>query len=289
MYDRIGWSAQPQVRVLPTPNGAFRAIRHLGSNAKGTVIASSLADNNRWDALLVNRAGEGRLEIRSGGRTHMNWQHRELIAFIPSGMDTQFEFNANTQALQFYLPPGTLQGASEAHRGTELPPILGERNRRVAWLMGLVEHELRAPSFGTSLLVDGLIGAIAQTLVSTFAGAAPGPEDRITLTRAKLDRVIDYIEAHIAEPIALNDLAGVAGLSTYHFARVFKASTGDTPYQFLRRRRIALATRLLAEGMVPLAEVARSCGFANQAHFTAAFTRETGLSPGRYRRLARSG
>lgn len=289
MYDRIGWSAPPQVRLLESPLPHVRAIRHLGVATPGTVVATSQVDSERWDALLVNRGGEGWLEIRAGGRTNRGWQHREMIAFIPDGLDTHLEFPADSQALQLYVRPGILQGARDGRPGAGLRPILGERDRRVAWLMGLIEQELRSPGFGSSLLVEGLVGAISETLVATFVGREDEARDRITLTRAKLERVTDYIESRIAEAICLDDLAGVAGLSVYHFARMFKAATGDTPYQFLRRRRIALANRLLGEGAIPIAEVALRCGFANQAHFTAAFTRETGLSPGRYRRLARSG
>jgi AraC family transcriptional regulator len=65
---------------------------------------------------------------------------------------------------------------------------------------------------------------------------------------------------------------------------VFKLATGETPYHYLRTRRLERARMLLADDTMPLAELALECGFANQAHFTAAFSREVGISPGRYRR-----
>jgi AraC family transcriptional regulator len=109
--------------------------------------------------------------------------------------------------------------------------------------------------------------------------------DRIYLSPPKLKRVLDFIETHLHANVGLDDLAQAAGLSANHFLRVFKLATGETPYHYLRARRLEKACSLLAENDMPLAELALECGFANQAHFTAAFSREVGISPGRYRRL----
>lgn len=113
------------------------------------------------------------------------------------------------------------------------------------------------------------------------------PPDRIYLSPPKLRRVIDFVEANLHERIGLDDLAQAAGLSPNHFLRVFKLATGDTPYHFLRARRLERARQLLAANTLTLAQLALECGFANQAHFTAAFSREIGISPGRYRRAVR--
>lgn len=114
------------------------------------------------------------------------------------------------------------------------------------------------------------------------------PAKRIYLSPPKLKRVIDFIEANLQESIGLDDLARAAGLSANHFLRVFKLATGETPYHFLRARRLERARQMLADDAMPLAELALECGFANQAHFTAAFSREVGISPGRYRRAVRA-
>jgi len=116
---------------------------------------------------------------------------------------------------------------------------------------------------------------------------ATEPTERIYLSPPKLKRVIDFIEANLQESIGLDDLARAAGLSANHFLRVFKLATGETPYHYLRARRLERARQLLADNAMPLAELALECGFANQAHFTAAFSREVGISPGRYRRAVR--
>lgn len=120
--------------------------------------------------------------------------------------------------------------------------------------------------------------------ISNDAALPRQSADRIYLSPPKLNRVIDFIETNLHDSIGLDDLAARAGLSVNHFLRVFKLATGVTPYNFVRRRRLERARKLLADDTMPLAQLALECGFANQAHFTAAFSREIGIPPGRYRR-----
>jgi AraC family transcriptional regulator len=99
-----------------------------------------------------------------------------------------------------------------------------------------------------------------------------------------LAKVMDFIEATLDREIHLTDLATIAGLSPFHFSRVFKLETGETPYHFVGQRRLERARLMLLGSDMPLAELALSCGFASQSHFTAAFSKAMGVSPGRYRR-----
>jgi AraC family transcriptional regulator len=96
-------------------------------------------------------------------------------------------------------------------------------------------------------------------------------------------RVIDYIQAHLGEATSLRRLAELAGLSPYHFARLFKRSTGRAPHQYVVWQRIERAKRLLAAGSLPLVQVAFRLGFPSQAHFTTVFRKHVGTTPGAYR------
>ncbi|HYH37679.1 MAG TPA: AraC family transcriptional regulator [Azospirillum sp.] len=102
------------------------------------------------------------------------------------------------------------------------------------------------------------------------------------LAPAALRRVADFVDAHLDAPLAIDDLAAVAGLSPYHFARAFKRSTGEAPHRFVVRRRIERAKALIAAGGLPLAGVAAAVGFGSQSHFTARFRDLVGLTPGRF-------
>jgi AraC family transcriptional regulator len=100
----------------------------------------------------------------------------------------------------------------------------------------------------------------------------------------QIERALAHIEAHLEEPLALRDVARAAGMSPWHFHRVFAALVGETPAGYVRRRRLGDACRRLVESDEPIAALALASGFESQASFTRAFTREIGVSPGRYRR-----
>jgi AraC family transcriptional regulator len=104
-----------------------------------------------------------------------------------------------------------------------------------------------------------------------------------TRDEARTQRVCDYMHAHLAEEVSLQDLAKVAYVSRFHLIRMFKQTYGETPYQRLTRLRLQRAQRLLATSDTPITRIALDCGFTNQTHFAAAFRRLVGLSPRAYR------
>jgi AraC family transcriptional regulator len=100
-----------------------------------------------------------------------------------------------------------------------------------------------------------------------------------------LERAMAYLEANAAEPLSLEGLAAIAGLSAYHFSRQFTARFGVSPMAHVRARRMALAADQLSRSNAPaLVELAFDCGFETQEGFTRAFKRTFGVSPGRFRR-----
>jgi AraC family transcriptional regulator len=98
-------------------------------------------------------------------------------------------------------------------------------------------------------------------------------------------RLNEYISAHLADEISLIDLANIAQLSPFHFARAFKRSFGDPPHRYLRNRRIEIAKTLLESPTASVAEIAQAVGFLDPASFTAAFRRSVGTTPTAYRRI----
>jgi AraC family transcriptional regulator len=103
------------------------------------------------------------------------------------------------------------------------------------------------------------------------------------LTRLRLKRALDYIQANLGSEIHLEDLARAVGLSPFHFAKLFKLSTGSTPHQYVLQRRLERATELLRSAELSLSEVALECGFADQSHFANVFRRFMGVTPSQFR------
>ena len=103
------------------------------------------------------------------------------------------------------------------------------------------------------------------------------------LSRERLQRVRDYIEAHLDDRLTLTDLSGVACLSRYHFSRSFKLALGIGPQRYVVQRRLERAKTLMRRTNRSLAWIAQEAGFADQSHLTSVFRRETGMTPGRFR------
>ncbi len=151
-------------------------------------------------------------------------------------------------------------------------PLLGQL------LRSLVEEI--AGGMMDRLLADSLIAALAMRVAQRFT---PLPEQIPDLPPPRLRRVIEYIEANLGAELTLAELAGVACLSPCHFSRSFKEAVGLGPQRYTVQRRVERAKALLRHGDENLADVAAALGFADQSHFTAAFRRETGTTPGRFR------
>jgi AraC-like DNA-binding protein/mannose-6-phosphate isomerase-like protein (cupin superfamily) len=96
-----------------------------------------------------------------------------------------------------------------------------------------------------------------------------------------IDRAVDYVRRHAARKIGLDELAVAAGLSKFHFVRLFAATLGTTPHRYQMLVRVARA-RCLLRGRAPIADVALHTGFFDQSHFTRCFHEIVGVTPGRY-------
>jgi AraC family transcriptional regulator len=105
------------------------------------------------------------------------------------------------------------------------------------------------------------------------------------LARWQQKHLKEYIAEHLADEISLIDLANIAQLSPFHFARAFRRSFGDPPHRYLKHRRIEHAKGLLENPAASIAVIAQAVGFADPASFTAAFRRSVGTTPTAYRRI----
>ncbi|QBF31466.1 AraC family transcriptional regulator [Thalassococcus sp. S3] len=137
------------------------------------------------------------------------------------------------------------------------------------------------------LEIDALSHAIVSDLIATLQESAPslGAEQ---LSARQKRHVTEYIEAHLGDPIQLDDLAAAAGLSRYHFARAFKVAFGQSPMREVQQRRLMRAAQMLDQGDQSICEVAMDCGFSDQAHLSRSFRKLFDQTPRQYRSAARS-
>jgi AraC family transcriptional regulator len=136
--------------------------------------------------------------------------------------------------------------------------------------------------FADRILVESLGTALCIRIAQRFVEHLPLPTSG-GLSPERLQRVRDYVEAHLDNDLPLTMLADVACLSPYHFSRSFKQAAGVGPQRYVIQRRLERAKRLLRQTHQPLALIAQEAGFADQGHLTQMFRRETGVTPGRFR------
>jgi len=146
-----------------------------------------------------------------------------------------------------------------------------------------IAHEMEG-GFLDRIFVDALNTALAARIVRQFVDPSKITlEPSNGLSRERLQRVCDYIEAHLDDRLTLAELAGVACLSPYHFSRSFKQAVGVGTQRYVMLRRLERAKTLMRRTNQPLALIAQEVGFTDQSHLTSIFRRETGETPGRYR------
>jgi AraC family transcriptional regulator len=149
-----------------------------------------------------------------------------------------------------------------------------------------IASELRQEKVGRSEMLESLVRQLAIHLLRlhfTVRQSAQIEISRAGLVDRRLRRAIEFIHDNFGRDLALEEIAGAAYLSEYHFARLFKQIIGTTPHGYLANLRIEKARKLLSETAIPIIEIAAMVGYQSQSHFTKIFKSVTGLTPKAYR------
>jgi|HigsolmetaAR203D_1030402.scaffolds.fasta_scaffold00009_25 AraC-like DNA-binding protein len=184
----------------------------------------------------------------------------------------------------FYLPPEALAdaaGAGRDGRPAVLPyfPEVIVNDRELASRIVRLHRLLEGGE--SDLERQSLTALVLRDLVARHAKSG---RDAPALRRCDpaIARVREFIDSAFAEPLSLDQLAAIAGLSPLYLIRAFRAATGLPPHAYQIQRRLQEAARLLRAGG-EIAEVAAACGFSDQSHLTRHFKRMTGITPARFR------
>lgn len=208
--------------------------------------------------------------------------HPGAICLMPCDSPSQWQIGAPFRFVHLYFPDRALrlflaEVLDRAPADFTLPeltygedPVLMSEMARLATLTA--GHD--------TLAAQEVVVRIYHHLLSR-ALALPQAPVKGGLGRAASRRVIAHIAATLDQTHSLETLAGVAGLSAFHFQRMFRQSHGISPHDYIDRQRILHAKTLIAARQ-PLAQVAGACGYSSQSHLTRAFHRATGLTPGRF-------
>jgi AraC family transcriptional regulator len=177
-----------------------------------------------------------------------------------------------------------LSGELDSNCGAQLREQLNVHDEAIAYFMRLFEHAAQSGQ-SDKLYVDHLIYAFTLRLFllgqdRKLGGIAVGLErPRGGLSREKLMRTIEYIQEQLEAQLTVSGIARAVHMSPYHFTRLFKQSTGKSPYRYVIEARAKKAKELLASGEFSIIEIAHRLNFADQSHLTRHLKHFFGLTP----------
>lgn len=225
----------------------------------------------------------------AGGRQRTRLLGNGNVSIIASGQPHGSEWLQEAEHLIFYLTPAFVEGAARDLLRRESVEIVENRSADdplIRQLAGTLRLELRREHPPERLYVESLVNVLAVHLLRTYSAENKAVrEPRYGLSRGKLERVARYVLDHLHEDLSLATLAGVAGLSPYHFSRQFKRATGMTPHQYVVLQRVEQAGKLLSTTKLSLGEIASAVGFAHQTHLSHHIRRHFSVTPSALRSL----
>jgi AraC family transcriptional regulator len=224
--------------------------------------------------------------IWDGRLLSKNFTHGE-ITILPPGMSCKGISLEESDFLVLRLQPTLItQVAGElgyADR-VEITPNLGVISPQIQNIGLALKAELEAGCLSGRLYGESLATALASHLLQQHSTSRQNIQSYTGgLPKYKLCKTLEYINENLEHELTLAELAGVAEISSYHFARLFKQSTGCTPHQYVINCRIERAKKLLKEKKLSIAEIGDAIGFQSPSHFIALFRKHTAMTPKAYR------
>lgn len=214
-------------------------------------------------------------------------QTKGNVCVLPAGLDHEAALEGHSENLALYVDPSLIaKAASEAQLSGsfEIAERFTRSDKVISSIGMALLDELDSEGLSGRLYAESLGNVLAVHLLRHYTIST---SHRLAFTgglsATKLRQVTKFINDNYSRDVKLAELAHVAGMSSFHFAREFKRSTGTTPHQYLIKFRIERAKALLAQNELPLIEVGLRAGFSHQSHFTRLFRKVTGTTPHSYR------
>ena len=229
---------------------------------------------------LVLRPGSIEIGVRRTELTEFRYVAGEMI--LPHRHEGKWVGLVSAPYLQLSISDMAMMAASD--REVELRMYRKFADHRLRSLATAVHAEMVAGFPGGRLFLDSVEQAIALALISGHAiGLRPVQIYRGGLGSARLRRIKELVDAKMEDDLSLDEMARSVDLSTAHFARMFRKSTGETPHQFVLRQKIERAKVMLRAPNARILDVAITCGFKTQQHFAQVFRDACGINPTEYR------
>lgn len=271
----LGWGSVEAWRACHAPSSA---LSHSG-----------LTHHN----LVLFNHPPADLHLRFGDVARRSSPPPGSILIIPAGAEAAWRWQGTKDSLHVFLDPNLVSRVTAElfemdSARMSVPPLDAANAPLLRSAMLAINAELMTSGIGGKLAAESLANVLAVQLIRHVASPQRNPErNDASLPRTKLAAVLEYIHANLRADLSLDELAAVAHLSPYHFARQFKTATGLPPHQYVIARRIDLARTILAQpNEIPLAQVALDVGFSDQSQFSRHFKRLAGMTPRQFKTSA---
>ncbi|GAA2068942.1 AraC family transcriptional regulator [Streptomyces albiaxialis] len=248
--------------------------------------------------LVLCTGGDAELRVRDGGRAvRRRWAPGRLELMLP-GRTTERSYRATSpmRSVQVHVPRATVARIAAELGGPE--PDFEAMGAALAAGDPVVEQLVRAlpaaaatddlyAESAAAFLVTHLLTRGRERIPGRTSGRGPDPDPGVPGgERDAVRRGIALMRDRLADPLTLADIAAEAHLSVYHFIRVFRDATGETPHRYLTGLRIARARRLLADTDLTVARIAERCGFSSPGSLSTTFLAHVGVRPSAYRKMS---
>jgi AraC family transcriptional regulator len=218
---------------------------------------------------VIGFAFDAQVGVHSFGTDKREGFYRQAnsFAFIPAGCDVFSESAVGGEYLTLSLAP---QWRDEVDCRRPVNRLLSVSAIQTARAL---RKQLTVTNFIDNSLVERLANDIVLTLTMNKKST------HYVLGAKQLSKLDEYIAANIDQPISVLDMAGVLAMSAGHFSRLFKASVGVSPFDYLIQKRLSTARNYLCSTKQGLSDIALACGFSSHSHMSMAFTRYLGVAP----------
>jgi AraC family transcriptional regulator len=269
--------------TLPTPTAAARLADgvavHRGVRPAGEGVGRHTHDFHSVTVLLSSPGTS--LWCYGDGRCRSVRPAAGDVFFCPAGVPTAVRTEKPFESVLLCLSPALFRRAADGGVTLEntAPSVMRKDSFVQRVVTALADEAGGGRRAGGELFASSLAIALGVHLSREYAGRSGTHKPVARLSDNEMTRLDRHIARHLDTPLTLADLAAVVERSRFHFARLFKASTGETPHQYVVRRRVERARELLRAGG-GIADVAAAVGFASQSHLHAHVRRAFGCTPG---------
>ena len=207
------------------------------------------------------------------------------VALVPAQHVHSASWSTQAQATTLRLQPAFLAQLARANGrvGHEMQAQYASVDPFMWHMVRSIEIQMRARRTLEKSFVESIAMVVGQHLLSHYAGTPYQAGLMGGLPPYKVRSATEYVRAHYQEDIGFKDIADHLQMSPFHFARMFKHSTGESPHQFIMRCRIDVAKKLLIEGERGIADIALEVGYKSQSYFTTRFAQFVGATPAAFR------